>query len=228
MDEFVNFFVDSSKLHAEHAPGNNSSYTLKSLRPASRYEVRVKAENLLGRSVASPAVQILTDEEAPSDVPREAIATASSSTSINLAWKPPSPEAHNGLLSGYIVGYRVENSSDAFAYKTVKSEGGKRDETIVLRDLRKYTPYAIVLQVSIPICQKLLIVDWLIDRSVDRLIDWLIGRSIDWLIDRSIEWLIDWLIGWSIDWLIGLHEMAAVNVVLCCVPALSHGSYFSL
>jgi len=90
-------------------------------------------------------VQTLTDEEAPSEVPRDVVATALSSSSLNLTWKPPHPEAQNGVLQGYIVGYRVENSSDAFAYKTIKSDG-KKDETIVLRDLRKYTAYAVVLQ----------------------------------------------------------------------------------
>ncbi|OQV13399.1 Down syndrome cell adhesion molecule-like protein Dscam2 [Hypsibius exemplaris] len=151
----INFIVEwklvkagESKWSVEHTPGNSSSYTLKNLRPATRYDIRVRAENLLGQSGPSAVVQILTDEEAPSEVPRDVVVTAASSTTINLTWKPPPPEAHNGLLQGYIVGYRVENSTEGFAYKTVKSDrtGGRKEEAIVFNDLRKYTPYAIVLQ----------------------------------------------------------------------------------
>lgn len=129
----------------EYTPGNGTAYTLKNLKPANRYDIRVRASNTLGQSEPSQLVQILCDEEAPSEIPVDLIATSSSSTTINLTWKPPTPEGHNGLLQGYIVGYKVENSSDAFVYKTVKSNG-KRDESVLLRDLRKFTSYTIIVQ----------------------------------------------------------------------------------
>ena len=128
----------------EYTSGNTSEYTVTGLKPDTQYDIRVWASNLLGQSDASEVVSVTTDEEAPSEVPRDVAADSPSSTSISLTWKVPT-KGHNGRLLGYIIGYKLKNSTDGFVYKTVKSDG-KREESVKLKDLRKYSSYSIVIQ----------------------------------------------------------------------------------
>lgn len=129
----------------EHAPGNSTRYTLNNLHPATRYDIRVRAENALGQSEPSQVVQIVTDEEKPSGVPQDVSLTSPTSTTINLTWKPPPVETQNGAIQGYVIEYKAENSSDNFVYKKIQSDG-KREESVTLMDLRKYTAYIVVIQ----------------------------------------------------------------------------------
>ncbi|XP_055349306.1 cell adhesion molecule Dscam2-like [Paramacrobiotus metropolitanus] len=150
----INFIVEWKRPHEgwnddgvkrEYTPGNSSEYTVKSLKPAQRYDMRIRASNILGQSEPSQLVQILCDEEAPSDIPMDVQAVAASSTAVNLTWIPPVSDGWNGQLIGYNVGYKVENTSGDFANITIKSDG-KRKESVVLKGLRKYTTYVIIVQ----------------------------------------------------------------------------------
>ncbi|KAF2352139.1 Fibronectin type III [Trinorchestia longiramus] len=79
------------------------------LTPATRYFVRVAAQNSVGRSPLTDAVTITTLEEAPTGHPRNIKVVSSTARSLRLQWEAPAPNATHGAVIGYYLGHR-ENS----------------------------------------------------------------------------------------------------------------------
>lgn len=86
--------------------GNENQATLKGLKPVTQYQVRVYAQNALGKSEPSEQIVFRTDEELPAGAPLTIKGTPISSSIIKLTWKPPKKELQNGLITGYYISWK--------------------------------------------------------------------------------------------------------------------------
>ncbi|RWS11549.1 sidekick-like protein [Dinothrombium tinctorium] len=86
---------------------------INNLRPATTYQFRVKAVNLVGEGQPSlPSVPPITlPAQPPSAPPSNVVGAARSSTAITIQWQAPT-SAHNGHLLGYIVRYKLAGYSE--------------------------------------------------------------------------------------------------------------------
>jgi len=95
---------------------------LTNLRPAMTYQFRVLAVNTVGEGPPSAPSHppITLPAQPPSAPPIGVVGAARSSTSIVIQWQPPPPEAHNGVLYGYLVRYKLAGYVDTqWYYKNV-------------------------------------------------------------------------------------------------------------
>ncbi|CAN7938995.1 unnamed protein product, partial [Ixodes hexagonus] len=142
--------------HLVAVDSTDLSHVVNALKPKSTYEFRLRAENALGISDYSDSLVLTTDEEAPSGAPRDIKVTPTGSRSLRVVWKPPLEEETHGVVHGYYVGYRVRDSKDSYAYKTLEasstatSHGSTAPSSSLheceLSDLRRNTRYSIVVQ----------------------------------------------------------------------------------
>ncbi|RWS25179.1 sidekick-like protein [Leptotrombidium deliense] len=84
------------------------------LRPASTYQFRVSAVNIVGEGSPSMASvsRVTLPAAPPSAPPIGVVGAARSSTAITLQWQPPSSDAHNGQLLGYTIRYKLAGYAD--------------------------------------------------------------------------------------------------------------------
>ncbi|XP_064472281.1 cell adhesion molecule Dscam1-like [Ornithodoros turicata] len=123
-----------------------TSATVRPLRPSTKYECHVRAENDVGvGDPSSPAVKATTGIEVPGGPPLDVKAVAVDSQSIRVTWKPPEPDLQNGELKGYYVGYRLDQPGDPYLYKTLQMQDGVREE-VLLSPLKKFSPFVILVQ----------------------------------------------------------------------------------
>ncbi|XP_063241575.1 cell adhesion molecule Dscam2-like [Bacillus rossius redtenbacheri] len=114
---------------------------LGGLQPSSAYFIRVLAVNEVGASEPSTPITGLTTQEAPSAPPSDVFIKATSSTSVNVQWKPPAGGQQQGALAGYRISYR-QLPSGATQVRTVK--GGRSE--VLLTSLRQYSRYEVTVQ----------------------------------------------------------------------------------
>lgn len=134
-----------------HLQVQQPAVVLTGLSPQTSYEVKVRAHNQLGQSLApdsSPPLVVTTAEEAPNVPPSDIRAQPLSSSSIQLSWSVgaatggSSSESQQTAklqpsIKGYYLGYRLANSStssssssssstssDSYVFKTVPLESG--------------------------------------------------------------------------------------------------------
>ncbi|XP_052126133.1 cell adhesion molecule Dscam2 isoform X2 [Frankliniella occidentalis] len=136
--------------------GSQASATLSGLSPATSYHVRILAENRLGLSEPSEAIQVTTQEESPSGAPQAVRAEARSSTELVVTWEPPPRDMWHGSLQGYYVGYQQvfqltqmagtdRPTRDQYMLKTVEV-GSQYGGEASLIGLAKFTTYNVVVQ----------------------------------------------------------------------------------
>ncbi|KAK6630670.1 hypothetical protein RUM43_014659 [Polyplax serrata] len=135
--------------------GTKNSAIIMDLQPSSSYNMRIIAENRLGKSEPSEVMEVTTLEEAPSGPPQEVFAEAETSTTIKVTWKPPLRKMWNGKLLGYYVGYQEHPtgytpsnfsfSSNNFNFKTVETDVQYGGETVI-QQLNKFFTYSIVVK----------------------------------------------------------------------------------
>ncbi|KAK8777634.1 hypothetical protein V5799_029021, partial [Amblyomma americanum] len=130
--------------HASSEDSSRLSYLVTGLRPATRYEFRIRAGNALGLSDHSDSLIVTTDQEAPSGTPQDIKVTPTGSRSLHVTWKPPPEEQTHGSVQGYYVGYRIRGSGQPYSYKTLQS--GPSQQECHLRELRVRTRYGVVVQ----------------------------------------------------------------------------------
>jgi hypothetical protein len=127
--------------------GNENYALLKGLKPITQYQVRVYAQNVLGKSESSEQVVFRTDEELPSAAPLNLKAIPISSSQVKLTWKPPKKEFQNGLITGYYIGYKLKSpSNEQFQYKTVNTKVGEFNLEYLLKNLKRSNTYSIIIQ----------------------------------------------------------------------------------
>nr|CAD7393491.1 unnamed protein product [Timema cristinae] len=88
---------------------NRLEVTLPSLRQYTRYEVSVRAFNLVGSGPSSPQLYVTTLEGVPDMPPQDLRCTALTSQSVRVRWEPPPLERRNGVVEGYKVFYKHAN-----------------------------------------------------------------------------------------------------------------------
>ncbi|XP_064480703.1 cell adhesion molecule DSCAM-like isoform X2 [Ornithodoros turicata] len=128
--------------------GTETSTTLTNLKPVSKYEVRVSAENAFGSSSPSNSTIVHTKEEAPSGPPTAVSLYTTGSQSLKVTWRPPSKDHHHGTILGYYVSYRVADGESP-AIKQVDARNGNSShglETTYLTNLRRLTKYGVMVQ----------------------------------------------------------------------------------
>ncbi|KAI1289670.1 Down syndrome cell adhesion molecule-like protein 1 -like protein [Halotydeus destructor] len=141
---------DSSGTNTETASGSSNSLTLSKLKPLTTYHVRLRAENSLGWSDYSDAIQFTTEEEAPSISPSNVQVYPVSSRSLHVTWSLSNPESRNGLVKGYYLGYKVLGSSEPYVFKTIslndRSLNDHGSQEAKISDLRRATKYSVIVQ----------------------------------------------------------------------------------
>lgn len=130
--------------------GSELKMTLRMLIPMSYYEIRMYAENALGRSDPSSSTLVFqTSEEVPGGPPTNVVVETTSSTSLKIKWKPPLKQVQYGRIKGYYIGYKIADSDEPFQYKNVDVSGDydeNKFEVSYVTNLRRKTTYIIILQ----------------------------------------------------------------------------------
>lgn len=134
-------WVDSTKRVV--SAGLSIGFDWTGLRPASKYDLRVYARNVLGTSDPSVFISAETLEGAPSAPPSLVNVTAISSKEIYLCWKPPPPESRNGVIRGFYITYKQSNKYYRGRNLTV-NDG--QAESYIISSLHPYTEYQIEIQ----------------------------------------------------------------------------------
>lgn len=91
---------------------------LTNLRPAMTYQFRVLAVNSVGEGPPSAPSNppVTVPAQPPAGSPIGVVGAPRSATSIIIQWQPPPNDAHNGLLQGYIVRYKLAGYADTQWY----------------------------------------------------------------------------------------------------------------
>lgn len=89
------------------------SLIVNTLRPYTKYQLRLIAENIRGRSAPSdPTRQFFTSQTFPERAPERVFAEPISANQIEVAWTPLLPSHWNGEPIGYLILIRpISNAS---------------------------------------------------------------------------------------------------------------------
>ncbi|CAL1295381.1 unnamed protein product, partial [Larinioides sclopetarius] len=126
-------------------PPSETTWSISSLTPNTRYSIRISAVNDLGESESSNPLEVATEEEAPGGPPLSVKVLPLSSTAVKVLWEPPEASLQFGAIKGYYVGYKRKESSDKYVYKTLENRENLREERI-LTNLERNTRYRIRVQ----------------------------------------------------------------------------------
>ncbi|CAD5226006.1 unnamed protein product [Bursaphelenchus xylophilus] len=130
------------------------SFTINKLRPFTKYQVRLIAENIRGRGAPSdPSRSFETQATEPENAPEKIYAEPVASDRIQLVWTPLLPNHWNGEPRGYVIYYRAmkpkklggnsqEKEGNNNEWITVKTLNHKASEMTLL-DLEPFTTYQI-------------------------------------------------------------------------------------
>ncbi|XP_034142397.1 Down syndrome cell adhesion molecule-like protein Dscam2 isoform X4 [Drosophila guanche] len=145
--EFKRSRASWSEIDRVMVPGHTTEAQVQKLSPATTYNIRIVAENVIGTSQSSEAVTIITAEEAPSGKPQNIKVEPVNQTTMRVTWKPPPRTEWNGEILGYYVGYKLSNTNSSYVFETINfiTEEGK-EHNLELQNLRVYTQYSVVIQ----------------------------------------------------------------------------------
>ncbi|XP_022252996.1 Down syndrome cell adhesion molecule-like protein Dscam2 isoform X3 [Limulus polyphemus] len=143
--EYKNISDDWNHCLQISVSGFETSATIRNLFPVSSYDLRIIAENSLGKSKPSEVLTLVTAEEVPGGPPLNVRVEANGAHSLKVTWKPPQKHLLHGKLQGYYLGYKQKDSIESFQYKTILSPGSG-DVTSYLTNLRRLTTYNILVQ----------------------------------------------------------------------------------
>lgn len=76
-------------------------------------------------------------------------AKPTSSSSIQVTWKPPAKDVTYGPIKGYYVGYKVKNDAkvSSYTFKTLEvTDIRNQNEECLITGLKKATKYSIIIQ----------------------------------------------------------------------------------
>ncbi|XP_047739057.1 Down syndrome cell adhesion molecule-like protein Dscam2 [Hyalella azteca] len=134
----INFIVFYATVEGSYKEIKVPTYfaRITGLDPATRYLLRVAAENSVGRSDATEVLMTATLEEPPTGPPRNLKVVDVSKRSVVLRWEAPLANSTNGLIRGYILGYR-KNSDVRISDSTIE---------VSMDGLRPHSRYALTVQ----------------------------------------------------------------------------------
>ena len=100
---------------------SSRSALLPNLRSSAAYIFRVSAVNSVGEGPHSHhSDRVVLPQEPPSGPPLGLVGSARSESEIMIQWQPPSEEAQNGDILGYVVRYRLFGYHDSpWSYRNV-------------------------------------------------------------------------------------------------------------
>lgn len=85
---------------------------------------------------------------APSGPPKNVHVYPLTSRALQVTWKPPDAQEHNGLIKGYYLGYRLYGSTGPYVYKTLDAKLGDNSDSLGTKiiNLNKASKYGVILQ----------------------------------------------------------------------------------
>ncbi|XP_061755744.1 cell adhesion molecule Dscam2-like [Nerophis ophidion] len=137
-----------SAVTTEVSNPNLTRVSLVDLHPARNYNLCMYAVNILGMSEPSNVLKVTTKEAAPDGPPLDMQLLALSSTSIRVAWKPPSTDLRNGVLQSYSISYREYDpvSRQLKRWQNQRVRATREQETLILTGLKPSTKYGVIIQ----------------------------------------------------------------------------------
>ncbi|XP_072415393.1 protein sidekick-1 isoform X1 [Chiloscyllium punctatum] len=145
--ESVGYKIKYWQLDGQGMPGHQiindrleREITIENLEEWIDYVVQIQAFNAIGSGPWSNQVRGRTRESVPSAAPGNITTEAVSSTQILVMWGPVPDSEQNGLILGYKILYQEKDSELSICTHLVK---GNFTQSVVLNDLRKYSPYEI-------------------------------------------------------------------------------------
>eukprot|EP00094_Tigriopus_californicus_P012020 TCALIF_11614-PA protein Name:"Similar to Ptp99A Tyrosine-protein phosphatase 99A (Drosophila melanogaster)" AED:0.07 eAED:0.07 QI:0/0.7/0.45/0.81/1/1/11/539/1209 len=130
-------------------PNNATVFQVRDLLPFTTYSFRVTAVNAIGRSHHSKeSYYMITLREVPTGKPTITAAHNTSSTSIQISWRPPNQKTIHGEFLGYRIAFKPRNAG-AEAVKEISV----KDPAITKHTIQKlaiFTQYLVSLQVLNP------------------------------------------------------------------------------
>lgn len=128
---------------------NATVFQVDDLQPFTTYSFRITALNALGRSHPSKeSYYMITLREVPSGKPTITAAHNTSSSSIQLSWRPPHPSTLHGEFLGYRIAYKPRHMGPE-AVNEMLIKDPNVDKYTITR-LRTFTQYLISIQVYNP------------------------------------------------------------------------------
>ncbi|XP_078273747.1 protein sidekick-1 isoform X2 [Rhinoraja longicauda] len=116
-----------------------TEFELTDLKKYTRYEILMKAFNVLGESPASSSKEVYVGEAVPTRGPQDVKIRPLTATQLEVAWNPPPAEAQNGKIQGYKIYYwERENQNDTKVRVLFLPEN-----TIRLKQLMSHTMYVV-------------------------------------------------------------------------------------
>ncbi|KAK7506394.1 hypothetical protein BaRGS_00002506 [Batillaria attramentaria] len=126
---------------------------VQNLKPYTRYQLRLIAENIVGRSSPSePTREFQTLQAPPGSPPGNVTVRALNSTALRISWTPIPSQEWNGAPRGYKIDYRIwstETEDDGLpsvqeaTWTTVQLENGINIDSYILPRLQEWMDYEI-------------------------------------------------------------------------------------
>ncbi|XP_032897024.1 protein sidekick-1 isoform X2 [Amblyraja radiata] len=145
----LGFRIYYRELTYENVPGFSTQHVgdssavqteLTHLKKYTRYEILMKAFNVVGESPASSPKEVYVGEAVPTRGPQDVKIRALTATQLEVAWNPPPSEAQNGKIQGYKIYYwERENQNDTEKVRVLFLP----ENTIRLKHLMSYTMYVV-------------------------------------------------------------------------------------
>ncbi|KAJ8372867.1 hypothetical protein AAFF_G00276400 [Aldrovandia affinis] len=119
-----------------------TEFELTQLNKYKRYEIVMKAYNIIGESPPSAPVEVFVGEAAPSVPPQNIKVNGLSSAQLEVVWEPPPVETQNGNIQGYKIHYwERDNQNETEKVKILFVP----ETTVRLKNLTSYTTYLVKL-----------------------------------------------------------------------------------
>ncbi|XP_067140010.1 cell adhesion molecule Dscam2-like isoform X1 [Centruroides vittatus] len=127
--------------------GSQASVIIHHLKPYTKYQFQIVAENKVGSSKPSKIVEAITSEEEPASPPFDLLITEKSTVSAHLIWKPPPKQDWNGPLLGFYVGYKrtSQGSQITYSYKHAIMDNSREIQRCILDNLQKTSTYTLII-----------------------------------------------------------------------------------
>lgn len=121
--------------------------TVDNLHPSFRYNIRIRARNVVGLGLTSHQVSAKMLEEKPNGPPVDVEVTALGSQKLKVSWKPPALDHRNGVILGYYIGYQETNPASQLQVisKDIDPDIDDPEEevSVIIPNLKKFTEYLV-------------------------------------------------------------------------------------
>ena len=121
-----------------------STVTVLNLVPYMEYQLRLVANNVVGRSAPSqPTKRFQTIQAKPKHAPKNVTIRANDFTKFNVRWTPLSQQDWYGVPRGYNISYRIRGDETQLHSVSIEDPTAN---SFVLEGLEEFTLYEVILQ----------------------------------------------------------------------------------